>query len=148
MATNTVINYKLHHEDALPPLKYHVGDAGWDVHCIHDFLLPKWEKAKLETGLQIEIPEGYYCQIAARSGLSIKYNTMVMAGVIDRSYQGTLSVVLYNASNSHLYFKKHTRIAQLLFIKIAEPVTLLPVEQIQSNSTRHANGFGDGTGLF
>lgn len=141
------IGYELKHTDALAPVKRHVGDAGWDLFCVDCVQIPPWEYVKVDTGVRVEIPVGYYCQLAPRSGLSVKYGIQLMAGVIDRSYQGTIAVVLFNASNTHLHLRKHSRIVQMLCIKIAEPVTLASVTAVGFHSTRHANGFGEGTGL-
>lgn len=148
MASQTVIRYELKHDDALPPVRQHEGDAGWDICCIEDVYLAPWENKKVSTGLQVEIPTGYYSQIAPRSGLSLKCKLQVMAGVIDRSYQGVINVVLYNASHVPLYFKKHTRIAQMLFVKIAEPVAMVPAHLTASGTMRGTKAFGCGTGLL
>ena len=44
-----------------------------------------------------------------------------MAGVVDRGYTGEIDVLLYNAVEEAGCLPKYTRIALLLFIKIAEP---------------------------
>lgn len=143
-----LIKYKLRHANAIPPVRHHEGDAGWDVACIEDVEILPWENKMISTGLQIEMPPGYYCQLAARSGLTLRCGLQVLAGVIDRSYQGIVKVVAYNASHTPLFFKKHTRIAQMLFIKIAEPCTMVAGELAPQTSTRQGKGFGNGSGLL
>jgi predicted ABC-type transport system involved in lysophospholipase L1 biosynthesis ATPase subunit len=47
----------------------------------------------LHTGIAVEIPEGYYGQIAGRSSLG-KQGYVVLGGVVDSSYRGEVSVLL------------------------------------------------------
>lgn len=51
------------------------------------------------TGLQVEIPRGYYGRVAPRSGLAAKKFIDVGAGVVDSDYRGHLNVLLFNFSD-------------------------------------------------
>ena len=119
-----ILNYELLHEEALAPAQAHQGDAGWDLISIEDMYIEPWENKKIRTGLRLEIPPGYYIQLAPRSGLSLHCKLMVMAGIIDRSYHGEIYVLLYNAGRERIHLKKHARIAQMLLIKIALKLSL------------------------
>ena len=121
-----ILKYELLHEEALAPAQAHQDDAGWDLSSIEDAYIEPWENKTVRTGLRLEIPPGYYIQLAPRSGLSLHCKLMVMAGVIDRSYHGEIYVLLYNAGGGQrIHLKTHTRIAQLLLIKIADTVSLV-----------------------
>ena len=144
-----ILNYELLHEEALAPVQAHQGDAGWDLSSIEDTYIEPWENKKVRTGLRLEIPPGYYIQLAPRSGLSLHCKLMVMAGIIDRSYHGEIYVLLYNAGRERIHLKKHARIAQLLLIKIAETVSLVKTSlSLRDHSSREDKGFGTGSGLY
>lgn len=50
----------------------------------------------VSTGLQVELPFGYYGRVAPRSGLAAKNFIDVGAGVVDSDYRGELKVLLFN----------------------------------------------------
>ena len=97
--------------------------------------------------MRVEIPKGYYVQSAPRSGLSFRSKLFVMGGIVDRSYRGDICVLLYNAASTALYLKTHTRIAQMLMVKIAEPAVMMAAPLRLEASMRQDKGFGEGTGL-
>lgn len=144
------IKYWLCDARASPPVKKEPGDAGFDIFSLYDITIHPGTVRKLSTGVQLIIPSGYYCQIAPRSGLSASYAIQVLAGVVDRSYTGPVCVVLFNAGTESIHLPAHSRIAQLLFIKIHESVELLPTHQPPSYNTslRGTKGFGESTGLY
>ena len=143
-----ILKYELLHEGALAPVQAHQNDAGWDLSTIEDIYIEPWENKQVRTGLRFEIPPGYYIQLAPRSGLSLHYKLMVMAGVIDRSYHGEIHVLLYNAGRDRIYLKKHSRIAQLLLVKIADTISLVETTlPSRDQSSREDKGFGMGSGL-
>ena len=143
-----ILNYELLHEEALAPTQAHQGDVGWDLSSIEDVYIEPWENQKVRTGLHLEIPLGYYIQLAPRSGLSLQCKLMVMAGIIDRSYHGEIYVLLYNAGRERIHLKNHTHIAQLLLIKITDTVSLVKPLYLHGDSSREDKGFGTGNGLY
>ena len=151
MAQGVEVKVYFLHPEAKTPARRHDADAGWDIFSIEDVEIRPRENKKVGTGLRIEIPRGYYAQIAARSGLSLRKKLFIMAGVIDRGYAGEIEVLLYNAGEEAVCLPKHARIAQLLFIKIADPIAMVRVSENSSTpptSDRGDKGFGRGTGLF
>ncbi len=72
------------------------GDAGYDLYAVRDMVIPPLSRDIVPTGIQIEIPKGYYGRIAPRSGLAVKKGIDVLAGVIDSGYRGEIGVVLMN----------------------------------------------------
>ena len=53
----------------------------------------------ISTGLQVELPLGYYGRVAPRSSLAAKHSIDVGAGVVDSDYRGELKVILFNFSD-------------------------------------------------
>ena len=64
------------------------GDAGYDLYAVRDMVIPPLSREIVPTGIQIEIPKGYYGRVAPRSGLAVKKGIDVLAGVIDSGYRG------------------------------------------------------------
>ena len=49
------------------------GDAGMDIRASEDVYIKAFDKAIVPTGIYLEIPEGYECQIRSRSGLAAPF---------------------------------------------------------------------------
>lgn len=108
------------------------------------FLLPN-DPVVFNTGVAIEIPEGWALLIYSRSGHGFKSDTRLSncVGVIDSDYRGEIKVRLIRDTlgDSHPHYIDHgDRIAQGM---------LVPVEKIQfeivnqlSTTERGAGGFG------
>ena len=62
------------------------------------------QRALIPTGVYIELPEGYECQIRPRSGLALKRGLTVLntPGTIDADYRGEVGVIVVNLSNEPL----------------------------------------------
>jgi dUTP pyrophosphatase len=73
------------------------------------------------TDLQIKLPDGYYGQIASRSGLALWDHIVVEGGIIDEDYRGSIDVILYYHSDKPYHISRGDRIAQLIFQKICYP---------------------------
>lgn len=135
------------HPDAKLPTKAHASDAAFDLYLCGD---NSWQTGRgvyiLHTGIAVEIPEGYYGQIAGRSSLG-KQGYVVLGGVIDSSYRGEVCVMLARmnepASSStfpSLVFSPGDRIAQLLVLPVPQ-VEVVEVDEL-SSSERGTGGFG------
>ena len=122
------------------PTRASTGAAGYDLHSnIHTSIPPNSRKT-VGLGFSISIPEGLYGRIAPRSGLALKHQIDVAAGVIDPDYRGEVKVLLVNTSQKRFDIQAGDRIAQLIFEKIALPAfhTLHSL----SPSSRDQGGFG------
>lgn len=135
-----VINKSNH---ALPAYET-IASAGLDVRAniAESIELKPLERALVKTGLFLEIPVGYECQVRPRSGLALKKGISVLnsPGTIDADYRGEVGVILINLSNEPFVVEDGERVAQLVFAK---------VEQAQweetdalSDTDRGAGGFG------
>lgn len=105
-------------------------------------LLPG-QRAAIDTGIKVAIPEGYYGRVAPRSGLAFKHGIDVLAGVIDSDYRGELKVILLNTGDEDVVIEHGERIAQLIIEKIAIPdIIVVGNEDDLSLTGRGENGFG------
>lgn len=100
----------------------------------------------IKTGISMEIPEGYFGGIYARSGLSVKEGLRPAncVGVIDSDYRGEIMVALYNDTNETKTIKNGERIAQI----IVQPYATFITEEVSdlSDTERSDGGFGS-TGI-
>lgn len=124
------------------------GSAGMDIRADikEEIELLPLARILIPTGIFVEIPEGYECQVRPRSGLSIKKGITVInaPGTIDSDYRGELKVPIVNLSDKTQVIEPGERVAQLVFARYAK-VEWVRTE-VLSESERGAGGFGS-TGL-
>jgi dUTP pyrophosphatase len=124
------------------PIKATMGSAGHDIRADEDCEIFAGEVRAIKTGLAMEVPYGFECQIRSRSGLAMKHQVFVpnSPGTIDSDYRDEVKVLLYNASPRTFKVSKGDRIAQLIFARV-ENVTLEVTDSILS-VTERTGGFG------
>lgn len=115
-------------------------DSGYDIRTIEDIVLDPFETLKVDTGLKINLAEGYEAQVRPRSGLSSR-GMHVHLGTIDQGYTGQIKVNLTNLTTTTQRFKSGTRIAQLVIAKRYD-VAVEKVDEFTTQTERGANGFG------
>ena len=122
--------------------------AGLDLRAniLEPISLNPFERKLIPTGLFLEIPLGYECQIRPRSGLALNYGISVLnaPGTIDSDYRGEICVIIINHGPRNVEFEKGDRIAQLVLSKV-ERIEWLPVDSL-TGTKRGEKGFGS-TGL-
>ena len=106
-----------------PPRYESPGAAGMDLRAFlgEDLSIPPLGRAKIPTGLRIEIPEGFEGQVRPRSGLAAKRGVTVLnsPGTIDGDYRGEVAVLLVNLGDETFVVKDGDRIAQLVVAPFA-----------------------------
>lgn len=129
--------------NALPAYET-AGSAGMDVraHIDEAIVLQPLQRALVPTGLYMELPPGYECQVRPRSGLAIKHGITCLntPGTIDSDYRGEIKIILINLSAEQQVIQAGDRIAQLVFQKV-EKAEWIAVEAI-NETERSAGGFG------
>ena len=118
--------------------------AGYDLYADLSeplSLLPH-ATAMIPTGLAMEIPEGYFGAIFARSGLAAKESLRPAncVGVIDADYRGPCMVALHNDGEIPREVTPQERIAQLVIIPFL-PAEFLEAEELD-DTARSTGGFG------
>lgn len=143
------IKIKKLNEEAILPKYATEYSAGADLSaCIEKEIKVKpFSQVTINTGLAIEIPDGFVGLIFPRSGLSTKKGLALAnkVGVIDSDYRGEWLIVLYNQSNQEQVIKPQERIAQFVIVPYYKAEFILTDEL--SVTKRNAGGFGS-TGSF
>lgn len=100
------------------------------------------KRALVPTGIALEVPPGYECQVRPRSGLAVKHGVTVLngPGTIDADYRGEVSVVLINTGWHNMVVNPGDRIAQLVFAAVEQP-DLEVVDEL-SDTERGEGGMG------
>ena len=142
-----MINIKLKkiNEKANTPTRSSNQAAGYDLYACLDkekIEIEPQQSVKINTGLALEIPDGYFGGIFARSGLSTKENLRPSncVGVIDSDYRGEIIVALYNHASEPLTINHGERIAQMVYAPYYT-ATFVEAEELE-DSVRGEGGFG------
>lgn len=118
--------------------------AGMDVRAAltEPVTLNAGERMLVPTGLFIQLPSGYECQVRPRSGLALKKGITVLntPGTIDADYRGEIGIILINLSKEPFVINPGERIAQLV-VKQYTRVEWEPVERLDE-TRRGDGGFG------
>lgn len=131
-------------EGAFMPERAHKDDAGYDIFTPKDFVLHGMVSnsagmSVVDTGVHVEIPQGYVGILKSKSGLNVNCN-ITGTGVIDSGYTGSIKVKLYNHGVEDHRFKKGDKIIQLVIYPIYTP-DLEIVDELEETE-RGSAGFG------
>ena len=130
------------------PMRASEAAAGYDLFaCLSDenasVEIQPGETVKVGTGVAIQVPDGYFGAVFARSGLATKYGLRPAncVGVCDSDYTGEYVVALHNDSEwATRTVNNGDRIAQLVVMPYL-PVEFEEVEELPKTE-RGAGGFG------
>ncbi len=138
------VNIKKLNDNAIIPTRGSEYAAGYDLYaCINEpVVIYPHETVKIGTGIAIEIPDGYFGAIFARSGLATKKGLRPSncVGVCDSDYRGEYIVALHNDANELMVVDPNERIAQLVVMPYL-PVKFTEVDEL-SDTERGSGGFG------
>lgn len=126
-------------DGAYMPERAHELDAGYDLRTPKDVYIFGGMNATIDTGVHVQIPDGYVGFLKSKSGLNVKYN-ITGEGVIDAGYTGSIKVKLYNNGNFTKRFYKGDKIIQLVILPIYTP-ELEQVDRLEETE-RGNGGFG------
>ena len=141
-------------QGAIMPTRAHSTDAGLDLYAKEGFIVRGSRASNAvvgfeacvnvgsaihDTGVHVEIPEGYVGMVKSKSGLNVKHG-LTAEGVIDCGYTGGIVVKLYNHTGEAYKFNKGDKIAQLVIMPIITP----DLELVNSleETERGEGGFG------
>ena len=134
---------KLNENATIPTQGSHFA-AGYDLYaCIDNAVeIAPHQTQKIGTGLAMEIPEGYFGAVFARSGLATKQGLRPAncVGVIDADYRGEFIVALHNDTSETKVVAPNERIAQLVIMPFLQ--VDFDVTDELSETNRGAGGFG------
>ncbi|MEB3197746.1 MAG: dUTP diphosphatase [Candidatus Sericytochromatia bacterium] len=115
------LRIQLTHPQAVLPRVSQPGDVAADVSACVPCVIPPGGRALVETGLVLELPEGFRARLHSRSGLSLKYGIEVGAGLIDQGFRHPLKVLLYNLGADPFAIAPGDRVAQLCIERYTHP---------------------------
>ena len=119
--------------------------AGMDIRAFlpeGSVTLRPMQRALIPTGLYMQLPSGYECQIRPRSGLAIKHGISLVnaPGTVDSDYRGEIGVILVNLSNEPFTVNDGERVCQMVITRYTR-VDWEPTERIDTTE-RGDGGFG------
>ena len=131
-------------EEATIPTRGSEYSAGYDLYANIEkpVSIKPHETVTIGTGWAIEIPDGYFGAIFARSGLATKEGLRPAncTGVCDSDYRGEYIVAIHNDSDVVREIIPHERIAQLVVIPYLY-VDFKETDEL-SDTSRGEGGFG------
>ena len=143
------INIKRINPKAIIPTSGSEYSAGYDLYaCVgegdgeYGEIFQSHETIMIGTGITMEIPNGYFGAIYARSGIANKrgLRPSCCVGVVDCDFRGEIKVSLHNDTNEIQYVEDGERIAQMVLARV-EKAMLIATEDI-GLTERGAGGFG------
>lgn len=136
---------------AMPPIRAHKTDAGLDLFASKDYTVGdlydiESETFLIDTGIHVNIPEGYVGLICPRSGMAREGRAPYL-GVIDAGYTGSIKVCfdqiafeLNTQAPDVIVIEDMERIAQLVILPLPK-IDLVEVNQFPETE-RGDHGFG------
>ena len=121
------------------PTRANPGDAGLDLKAEENALLFPGDRQAVETGVSVEIPDGYVGLLCARSGNAARRGLGIVngVGVIDSGYRGPINAILINHGRDNVTISRGDRIAQLLIVRIETPGVEI-VDNLSDSERGHA----------
>ena len=126
-------------EGAYKPEKAHASDAGYDLRSREEQSI-SCLGGVFDTGVHVEIPDGYVGYVQGRSGLNCNQSVICPTGVIDAGYTGSIKVKLYSMNINDYVVEPGDKIAQLIIQPLAD-TEFVEVNQL-GESERGEDGFG------
>ena len=100
---------------AFMPEFAHKTDAGADLRSPVEAVVPAHGSAVIDTGVHVEIPEGYTIFLKSKSGLNVKHN-LIGEGVVDSGFSGSIRVKLYNLGDTDYQVFRGDKIIQMVIL--------------------------------
>jgi dUTP pyrophosphatase len=145
------VKFKKLHFGAQTPKYAKPGDAAMDLYAVEvkkhiDSISDQTTKLVIDSGIAIEIPEGFVGLLFPRSSVqSTGLRLTNGVGVIDSGYRGSIKAVFDIIDSSLMYYEEGDRFAQLMIIP-HPPVEFEEVQEL-SSTERGEGGFGS-TGIL
>jgi dUTP pyrophosphatase len=135
-------------ETAIVPSKNNYSDAGLDLTIIREHKVLNTDTVLYDTGIKLEIPNGYYVEIVPRSSISRSgYALANSIGIIDQGYTGNLYVALRKINNDCENLVLPYKCCQIIMKKQIYPKIIIEdlTEERKDNilsTSRGSGGFG------
>ena len=125
------------------PVYHSAGAAAFDLASSEDVLVRPGEVRLVATGLVVQVPEGFFLGIVARSSLPLRKGLTVAngMGIVDSDYCGPddeVKVQVCNITTSDVQVRKGDRIAQGLVL----PSVRVEWDEVDDHGAASRGGFG------
>lgn len=120
----------------------HSAGVDLEANIKENIVIRSGKRALIETGISIELPQGFEAQVRPRSGLALKHGISVLnsPGTIDADYRGEIKVILINLGEEDFTIIPKMRIAQMVVARVSKAIF---EEEINlAKSFRSEGGFG------
>ena len=136
------LKVKILDETANLPEHAKPGDAGLDLESMKTVKILPGETILVPTGIEVEIPEGYFGMLVPRSGVAVNKDLAPVnsPGIIDSGYRGEIKAAMHNYGQSQKIIGIGERICQLVVVPFAT-CNCVRVDDL-SDSERGEGGFG------
>lgn len=126
-------------DGAYMPEFAHKIDAGSDLRSPICAIVPARGNVVIDTGVHVEIPEGYTIFLKSKSGLNVKHN-LIGEGVVDSGFTGSIRVKLYNLGDNDYQILRGDKIIQMVIL----PCGYCEFTQVEkfTETERGDGGFG------
>lgn len=124
---------------AFSPDYAHVHDAGADLRSPVDAAIWPHSSEVIDTGVHVEIPEGFVGMLKSKSGLNVNHN-ITSEGVIDCGYTGSIKAKLYNHGDTKYFVRRGDKITQLVIMPVHH--AQFEIVETLADTERGAGGFG------
>ena len=129
-------------DNAIIPSKTRMSDAGYDLTIISIYKSFSSKTKLYDTGIKLDIPNGYYVEIVPRSSISKSgYILSNNIGIIDQGYKGNLYVALTKIDDEMPDLTLPFKCCQLL-IKKQIYANFIETNKELDYSNRNIGGFG------
>lgn len=119
----------------------HLADAGVDIKWGYDFDVSPNQIVKIDTGISIDIPYGWYAEIVPRSSNTV-LELANQTGIIDSTYTGN---IILKVRSKHIQENLNVFEEDRHFQMIVKPHMIHnwdQVDKIEKETTRADGGFG------
>jgi dUTP pyrophosphatase len=130
-------------KDAIIPSKAFEEDAGYDLTIINKIKDFNSKTSLYDTGIKIEVDEGYYTEIVPRSSISkFGYILSNSVGIIDNHYRGNLMVALTKIADDAPDIVFPFKCCQLIIRKQISANLYEITDDTLTTTLRNEGGFG------
>jgi deoxyuridine 5'-triphosphate nucleotidohydrolase len=130
-------------ENAVIPSKAFEEDAGYDLTIISKIKDFNSKTTLYDTGIKIEVDEGYYTEIVPRSSISkFGYILANNIGIIDNHYRGNLMIALTKIADDAPEISLPFKCCQLIIRKQIDADLYEVIDNSLSSTVRNEGGFG------
>lgn len=130
------------HDSAVMPSKTSYSDAGYDLTIIREHKVLNSDTTLYDTGIKLDIPNGYYVEIVPRSSISRSgYMLANNIGIIDQGYRGNLYVALRKVNKECDDLVLPWKCCQII-VKKQVYAKLKLTQDTLTNTNRASGGFG------